>query len=103
VWAVLAILRFASGCHWFRPIGSIDDPYLRRTDMAGEPVVGHGSQLLWPRRPQIPPVTLTFSLAVMRASTPGYAERYIHAAQVLFPGAAARAEERMFSGGNESP
>jgi integrase len=25
-------------------------------------------------------------------------ERYIHAAQVLFPGAAARAEERMFSG-----
>jgi integrase len=25
-------------------------------------------------------------------------ERYIHAAQVLFPGAAARAEERMFGG-----
>jgi integrase len=29
-------------------------------------------------------------------------ERYIHAAQVLFPGAAARGEERMFGAGSKS-
>jgi hypothetical protein len=68
-----------------------------------------GSPALRSRRPKLKPTTsLTHEAAAgnphayvqLKAghSQGSITERYIHAAQVLFPGAASRGEERMFGG-----